>query len=106
VSDHPHESGSGQPSSGVTETSYKDHRVTYQEDEERFELWIDGRSLAHMVARVAPNQYYSHLLPFMEYSSPEAMAQALIDRKGEAWIDEGGEPEHEQGGSHDEPQQR
>jgi hypothetical protein len=96
VTDHPHDPGGDKPP-GAIETSYKDHRVAYKDDEAGFELWIDGRPWGHMVDRLGPEQYYSHLLPFMEYSSPDAIAQAIIDRAGEAWVDEEGDPGHGHG---------
>lgn len=77
---------------------YKDHEIAYRDDEEGFELRIDGRSFGHMAERLGPGQYYSHLLPFLEYSTPEALAEALADRKGEAWIDDETQRGPEDGG--------
>lgn len=91
----PHDT-SHRPPEGAGENAYKDHRYVVRDDEGGFELWIDGRSWAHMVDRIGPDRYYSHLLPFVEYSSADEIAQAIIDRAGEAWVDEPGDdtPDH------------
>lgn len=91
----------GQP--GATEYSYKDHRIAYRDDEEHFELWIDGRSWGHMVGRLGPNTYYSHIFPFREYESAEEIAQAIVDREGEAWVAEEGDEHPPHDSSHHAP---
>jgi hypothetical protein len=101
MTEHPPEPGMEQPPSGVEEATYKDHRIAYRDDDEGLQLWIDGHSWGHMVDRLGPEQYYSHLLPFMEYPSAEALAQALVDREGEAWVAEEGGQDSGPSGSHD-----
>lgn len=78
------------PPEGVIENAYKNYSYAVRDDDDGFELWIDGRSWAHMVDRIEPGTYYSHSLPFAEYSSAEEIAQAIIDRAGEAWVDDEG----------------
>lgn len=88
MSNHPDNAPNTEGPTSERQMIYKDHEIVYRDDEEGFELRIDGRSFGHMAERLGPEQYYSHLLPFVEYSTPEALAQALVDKKGEVWIDD------------------
>lgn len=88
MSNHSHQPHPHPPPEGVPKNVYKDHSYAVRDDDDGFELWIDDRSWAHMVDRTGPGTYYSHLLPFAEYSSPDEIAQAIIDRAGEAWVDD------------------
>jgi hypothetical protein len=97
MSTHGHGSPGETPGrAGYTESSYRDRRYAYRDDEEGFELEIDGQSLGHMTGRIGPNHYHTHILPFSEFSTPEALAETLIDLEGQAWTQEEGE-----GGGHD-----
>jgi hypothetical protein len=71
---------------GIPETVYKGHRFALRDDDEGFEMWIDGRSWGHMADRLGPQRYGTHLLPFTEFPTADAMARAVIDRAGEAWV--------------------
>ena len=88
MSNNEHGQPNSEGSSTRTQMVYRDHEISYRDDEEGFELSIDGREFGHMAGRLGPGRYYSHLLPFVEYSTPEALAEALADRKGEVWIDD------------------
>jgi hypothetical protein len=104
--DHTDNTPNAEGSASERRMAYKDHEIAYRDDEEGFELRIDGRSFGHMAERLGPGQYYSHLLPFVEYSTPEELAQALADKKGEAWIDDETQtgPENGHDGPHEQPQ--
>ena len=101
MSDRPDNTPDAEDADGERQLVYKDHEIAYRDDEEGFELRIDGRSFGHMAERLGPEQYYSHLLPFVEYPTPEALAQALVDKKGEVWIDD--ETQTGPGNGHDGP---
>jgi hypothetical protein len=97
LSTHGHGSPGETPGrAGYTESSYREHRYAYRDDEEGFELEIDGQSLGHMTGRIGPDRYHTHILPFSEFSTPEALAETLIDLEGQAWTQVEGE-----GGGHD-----
>ena len=98
---HPgHGEDPGSPEGPYVQSAYKDRRIAYRDDPQAFDLQIDGRSLGHMVGRLGEGRYHSHILPFSEFSSPQALAQALIDVEGEAWTQEEGEPGPDAGGGH------
>jgi hypothetical protein len=90
--------GPAPPGPGYVETSYRNRPYAYRDDEQGFDLQIEGASLGHMVGRLGPNRYHTHILPFSEFSTPEALAEALIDTEGQAWSREQGEGGEEGGG--------
>jgi hypothetical protein len=99
MSDHSgHGGDAGSPEPAYVESAYRDRRYAYREDAGGFDLRIDGRSLGHMVGRLGEGRYHSHILPFSEFSTPQALAEALIDVEGEAWTQEEGEPGPGEGG--------
>lgn len=96
MSDHGHGGPGDRPErAGYTTSTYRDRRYAYRDDEEGFDLEIDGHSLGHTTGRIGPDRYHTHILPFSEFSTPEALAETLIDLEGEGWTQEEGE-----GGGH------
>lgn len=63
--------------------SYKSRGITIVDDDAGAEVRIDG---VHVdVTRLAAGRYYSHTLPFQEYTTAEELAKALVDTEGTLW---------------------
>jgi len=60
-----------------TTMTYRGHEVQMRGSAERPRLSIDGEAVP--VSQVTPGDYATHLLPYANFPSLEALAQAVID---------------------------